>query len=400
MEYMTVGEAAQHWGVTERLVQRLCADGRIAGAVRFGRSWGIPASARKPQDPRRESATLDDAQQAKRQPGDYANLMPLLNAAFEPGRAQEFVDSLGAGPRADIARAELFYFTGHADEAVALANLHLSSDDVEIRLSAHLIYAFANLPLGNIDGSRRALEGALSALEHSSLETPQLRAAQGFISRAASTLLHLKAAGDAPDVIDALPFLPPGLRAFAFYVQAHAAYLAGDHARSLGIAETALMGADETYPIPAIYLHLVAVMDLMALRRPTEAREHLLCAWELARPDDLIEGFGEHHGLLGGMLEAVIKPGWPEDFKRIIDITYRFSAGWRRVHNPATGDDVADNLTTTEFTASMLAARGWTNAEIAQHMGVSPYTVKSYISSSLRKLGITRRQDLGRFMLA
>ena len=100
------------------------------------------------------------------------------------------------------------------------------------------------------------------------------------------------------------------------------------------------------------------------------------------------------------MLEAVIKPGWPEDFKRIIDITYRFSAGWRRVHNPATGDDVADNLTTTEFTASMLAARGWTNAEIAQHMGVSPNTVKSYISSSLRKLGITRRQDLGRFMLA
>ena len=46
---MTVGEAAQRWGVTERLVQRLCADGRIAGAVRFGRSWGIPASARKPR---------------------------------------------------------------------------------------------------------------------------------------------------------------------------------------------------------------------------------------------------------------------------------------------------------------------------------------------------------------
>ena len=39
--------------------------------------------------------------------------------------------------------------------------------------------------------------------------------------------------------------------------------------------------------------------------------------------------------LLGiSMLEAAIKPKWPEDFKRIIDITYRFSSGWRRVHNP------------------------------------------------------------------
>lgn len=100
------------------------------------------------------------------------------------------------------------------------------------------------------------------------------------------------------------------------------------------------------------------------------------------------------------MLEAVIKPGWPDDFRRIIDITYRFSSGWRRVHNPATGHDVADNLTTTEFSASMLAARGWTNQEIAQHMGISSNTVKTYISSSLQKLGITRRQDLGRFMLS
>lgn len=61
---------------------------------------------------------------------------------------------------------------------------------------------------------------------------------------------------------------------------------------------------------------------------------------------------------------------------------------------------MADNLTTTEFSASMLAARGWTNQEIAQHMGISSNTVKTYISSSLQKLGITRRQDLGRFMLS
>ena len=52
------------------------------------------------------------------------------------------------------------------------------------------------------------------------------------------------------------------------------------------------------------------------------------------------------------------------DFKRIIDITYRFSGGWRKVYNPITGRDVADNLTTMEFAAAMLAARGWTNQEM------------------------------------
>ena len=153
------------------------------------------------------------------------------------------------------------------------------------------------------------------------------------------------------------------------------------------------------YPIPCIYLHLVAVMDLMSLRRPEKAQEHLRIAWELSRPDDLIEGLGEHHGLLGGMLEAVIKKDWPDDFKRIIAITYRFSAGWRKIHNPETGHDVADNLTTTEFAAAMLAARGWTNQEIGEHMNISPHTVKRYISTVLQKLNIRSRQELKQYML-
>ena len=155
----------------------------------------------------------------------------------------------------------------------------------------------------------------------------------------------------------------------------------------------------QAYPIPAIYLHLVAVMDYMSLKQTQKARAHLLAAWALAQPDDLIEGFGEHHGLLGGMLEAEIKPAWPEDFKRVIAITYRFSAGWRKVHNPETGHDVADDLTTTEFAVSMLAARGWTNQEIAAHLRISPNTVKRYLSAAMEKLHISHRQDLKQFML-
>ena len=146
------------------------------------------------------------------------------------------------------------------------------------------------------------------------------------------------------------------------------------------------MGA-EAYPIPAIYLHLVVVMDHMSLKQTEEAEKHLLSAWELARSDDLIEGFGEHHGLLGGMLEAIIKPGWPIDFKRMIEITYRFSSGWRRVHNPLTGNDVADDLTTTEFAMAMLASRGWTNQEIAEHLNVSANTVKSISLSHAKAPG-------------
>ena len=202
-----------------------------------------------------------------------------------------------------------------------------------------------------------------------------------------------------PPAQEFLPLLPPGLRAFALYVQAHYLYLHQNYTQSIGIVESTLAMGAEQYPITAIYLHLMAVMDYMSLKQTQQAQKHLLSAWEIARPDDLIEGFGEHHGLLGGMLEAVIKPGWPEDFKRIIAITYRFSAGWRKIHNPETGHDVADDLTTTEFAAAMLAARGWTNQEIAEHMNISSHTVKRYISTILQKLDIRQRQELKKFML-
>ncbi len=51
--YMSAREASYKWGVSESRVHKLCQAGRIPGLERFGRSWVIPADAKKPEDPRR-----------------------------------------------------------------------------------------------------------------------------------------------------------------------------------------------------------------------------------------------------------------------------------------------------------------------------------------------------------
>ena len=230
-------------------------------------------------------------------------------------------------------------------------------------------------------------------------KAPHLRAAGAFMAATSAVLLHLPLPRAMPSTQEFLPLLPPGLRAFALYVQAHHLYLRHGYAQSIGIVETALTMGAERYPIPAIYLHLIAVMDYMRLKKTEPAQAHLLAAWEIARPDDLLEGFGEHHGLLGGMLESVIKPRWPEDFRRIIDITYRFSEGWRHIHNPDTGHAVAGNLTTTEFAVAMLVAQDWTAEEIAAHMGISVSTVRRHQAQIKKKLQVKGRQELAKYML-
>ena len=398
MEYITVRDAAQKWNISERLVQKYCAMGRIEGAKKFGASWVIPAGAVKPKDPRKVQKELAMRRERHRSIS-YTGLMPLMNTAFEPGKCLEFIQDMADGPQKQIALAEYYYFSGQPEKAVYETELFLTGEDRYIQLSACLIYAYANLSVGKIQRARYALTVVREMLAATTEKQPEMQAALSFVSFTAAVLLHIPLPGELPSMQEFLPLLPMGIRMFALYVTAHYTYLQKDYQKSLGIVEATISMQTEEYPIPCIYLHLVAVMDYMSLKQIDKAKQHLLAAWELAKPDDLIEGFGEHHGLLGGMLEAVIKPEYPEDFKRIIAITYRFSAGWRKIHNPDTGHDVADNLTTTEFAASMLAARGWTNQEIASHMNISVNTVKYHITNAMQKLNIESRQDLKKYML-
>ena len=52
MEYISVREAAEKWGLSTRRIQILCTGGRIDGADRIGNMWVIPKGAEKPKDAR------------------------------------------------------------------------------------------------------------------------------------------------------------------------------------------------------------------------------------------------------------------------------------------------------------------------------------------------------------
>ena len=54
MDYITAKEAAEKWGISQRRVQLLCEQGRVAGAVRLGWAWAITKEADKPADARRK----------------------------------------------------------------------------------------------------------------------------------------------------------------------------------------------------------------------------------------------------------------------------------------------------------------------------------------------------------
>ena len=52
MNYISTKKAAEKWGVSQRRVRALCEQGKIAGAIRMGKSYGIPEAAARPRDNR------------------------------------------------------------------------------------------------------------------------------------------------------------------------------------------------------------------------------------------------------------------------------------------------------------------------------------------------------------
>ena len=326
--------------------------------------------------------------------------MLLMSSAFPLGKCLEFIENIEDIPQKEMAYAEYYYFSGHHEKAVTYAEMYLNYEDIMLKLSASLIYTFANLSLDRINLARLGLERLKEYLEKAMAENTdkKTRACCIFVASAAHTLLHLPV-GDTPPLSEYLTEFTKGMQLWGAYVLAHKAYLNKEYERSLGIVQACIMTCDKTYPIAMIYLNLVAAMDAMNMMRKEMAKEYFMEAWRIAKPDDMIEGIGEHHGLLQGLIETCMRKEYPKDYARIIDITYRFSAGWRRIHNPDTNEDVADNLTTTEFTIAMLANRGWTNKEIAEYMDITQRTVKQHLTCVFNKLNITNRKQLKDFML-
>ena len=399
MNYESSRQAADRLGVSIHTIQRWARENRIPGAVRHGQSWMIPADF-VPTDwqevqPKHRETKCTNAGRPRR------IAMPLMNSAYPVGKCCEFIEAIPDENDRAIAWGEYYYYSGQVERAARAMEPYLDSTDPMLRNSANLVGFFANFTRGETRLAMRAFERLLADLQKElrAQPSPLLHAIGALAVTTASVLLHLPVASDV-DLQQCLSCLPDGLKLWSCYLLAHKAYLEKNYSGSLAIAELALSMNPKLYPVPAIYVHLVAAMDLMSLKRVEEARQHIEKAWALAQPDGLIEPFGEHHGLLQGMIERFFQKNDSDTYDRIIAITYTFSAGWRKIHRLVSRREVADNLTTTEFTIAMLYNRGWTAKEIAAYMSLSPRTITNAIQVIYQKLGISGKKELGQFMLA
>lgn len=65
MEYMTIKQAAEKWGLSIRRTQVLCEQKKVEGATKFSNVWAIPQDAERPRDGRLKTGKYVDWRKEK-----------------------------------------------------------------------------------------------------------------------------------------------------------------------------------------------------------------------------------------------------------------------------------------------------------------------------------------------
>ncbi len=406
MEFESVEQAAKRLQVTTRTVQKWAKEGKIPGVSRMGHTWLIPcefvgqAAVVKKIMLKEAAVTEAEIGGAECVQVRQSILRPLMDGAFELGQCLNYIMSFPEGIQREVLTFQYYYFCGQPEKVVELAEPYLEHENLAAALSASVMYAFANLNLGNTHLFRRGQEyiRKYAQICMTFSQNPEAKAYAVYFTTMMHVLLHIECP-PIPPLERELQYLPMGIRLHAGYLMAQEAYLEKDYGRCLGIAEMALALCGDTYVIPAIYLHLMASIALMNLRRIVEAKSQFEQAWQLARADGLLAVFGEHIGMLQGLLEVSLKKQYPEEYAIIMKNAVRFVDEWRKVRDRSDVSGLVDQLTPVEMTIASLFHRGWTVKEISAYMEISPRMVRHHISTVYEKLGISHREELAQYVV-
>ena len=404
MEYITVKEAAEKWGITPRRVQILCAEERIKGAYRFGRSWMIPSRAVLP-NARRKEEEKPTLPMPRKSP--FLDMTNLYNRA---GGADECAEMLVNNPEAHaLFEADIAYRRGDINKVYDRARYFLGSrSGFYAILGGGMLLALCAMWHGDIELWNEAKRHILEAPHTTEEEREIISLSLAIID---SSVYDNK---DYPEWFttgnfEALPAdSHPAAKVFyvkylymgAFALASRQVELEGATGLSLmrmipnAIEPLITQAVVDRTVLPEILLRMSCAVAYHNSGMRERAIAHIDRAVALALKDELYGTLTEYVRHFNGLLEeriALIDPTATEVVKALY-ATY--SVGWATLSGKIRNRYIAINLTDREREVAKLTAFGFRASEIASMLYLSESTIKQTVTRVLNKTGLTEKRDL------
>jgi len=405
MKLLSVQQVAEKFDVTVRAVQKWAKEGKIDGAMRVGKVWLFPEDAvnsyaieHKKEFKKSKSANNALSNEFTQSNGSLNAIFKIINGCYEKGNCEQYIQTIDDPKIKSIAEGECMYFKGKFTQSAEILHSHITDSDDALAFYAGAMYAFSNLILGKHRVAQITFDGLRKYMSSLDRNDPEKVAMSIFVMSCVDVFFHSKTA-DVKKLEDVMHILPVGMRLFSAYIMAHYECFNNDYSRALGIADAAISLRSAMYPIPMIYLHLVAAVSLINMKKIEEAKTRFNIALDLALADGFLSPFIEHHGMLMGLIEVCMKDKAPSEFRKVIESVKSFGHGWHRYRNSEGVKIMREDLSSTEFVVAMLFSKEWSMKEISAYLDISLRMVKQHLSNTYLKLGITRRDELKASML-
>ncbi|MBR2336990.1 MAG: response regulator transcription factor [Clostridia bacterium] len=401
MNWITVKQASEKWGVTPRRVQELCKEDKIKGAMRWERTWMIPSYAVLPSSSKGENPSMP---MPKKSP--FLDMTSLYNKA---GEADKIAELLVNNPEAKaLFEAQIAYRRGEIDKVYDKARYFLNSHSgFYAILSGGLILSQVAMWRGDVklwyeakrhifevpcktQGDREIVSLALAIIDSSVYDNkdyPEWFKRGNFESLPADA--H-----------------PATKVYYAKYLHIVAFAIASKQTELEGIQGLALMKmlpntiepmitqavVDKTV-IPEIFLRLSCAVAYHYSGEKASAIEHIDKAIKLALADGLYGILVEYMRHFDSLFEERLALADENAVIIIKELYSTYSIGWAKLSSAVRNRYIATNLLPREREVAKLVAFGFTSKEIANMLYVSESTVKQTVQKIVQKTGVKDRSE-------
>lgn len=393
MDYITVSEAAEKWGVTGRSIKYHLTAGRIYGAVKKGKLWLIPAGAERPADQRRRV-------QPSPHPSFSDELAAIIDATFlpMPNRNPDAVLDTVSEDRLHLQyEGELAYLRG--DFRTTMACFQRTLGDNAARLRACPVAVAAAISLGNYPAYAE-IEAYLKRCADRYKGGIATSLAEHALATAAVSVI---APSMAPDWLKRGDFsaFAPQMKPNALYLRAKYFLCVGRFDAMLGVAQTALTlsAQPQAFTSTDIYLRVTCAVACHYLGQDDEARRWLLEAMRIALPHGFLTPFAENITALGGLAEQCLEREFPACYDAVLGQWKHTWRNWMTFHNQFTKDNITLILSLREYHLALLVAQRVPYARIAKQHNISVGRLKNIMLEIYEKLYISGREELVKYIL-
>ena len=403
MEYITVGEAAQKWGVTTRRVQMLCNEEKINGAYRFGKSWMIPSTAVLPKARRKN----EEPHLPMPRKSPFLDMTNLYNKA---GGADECAKMLVNHPEAHaLFEAQIAYRRGEIEKVYEQARYFLQAHSgFYAIIGGGMLLAQCAIWRGDSFLWREAKKHIFEAPCKDDHDRELVSLSLAIID---SSTYDNK---DFPEWFklgnfEALPGdAHPAAKVFYIKYLYMAAYsIATKQYKLEGMEGLSMMRLlpniieplisqsvlDGTI-IPEMYLRMSCAVAYHNSAQKEKAIAHMDKAIKLALADGHYGFLTEYVRHFGGLLEQRISLQDETALVAVNALYNLYSVGWARLSSQVREKvNVATNLDAAEREIAKLCAFGYTNKEISAMLHTSESTISHAITRILNKTGLINKKE-------